>query len=69
MPKPRAVARNADRNPNLGGSTMEGKHGYKMPKSKKMSYSSKMKSGSKMSNAIRAANVKRMGKSHNSMSY
>lgn len=65
MPKPRAVARNADRNPNLEVS-MEGKHGYKMPKPKKsmkMDYS--MSYG--MKNSIRAANLKRMhkGKSHN----
>lgn len=60
MPKAQPIARNVDRNPNLEVS-MEGKHGYKMPKkSMKMSY------GSPMSNAIRAANVKRMGKkSHN----
>jgi len=61
VPKPRPVARNADRNPNLGGS-MEGKHGYKMPKKAKMNY------GSPMTNSIRAANLKRMGKKHN-MSY
>jgi len=63
MPKPRAVARNADRNPNLEVS-MEGKHGYKMPK-KAMSYS---RSPAKtMANSIRATNLKRMGKkkSHN----
>ena len=62
MPKARAVARNADRNPNLEVS-MEGKHGYKMPKPKKAMKS--MDYG--MKNAIRAANLKRMhkGKSHN----
>lgn len=42
------------------------KKGSKMPKSKAYG---KMKSGSPMTNPIRAANVKRMGKSHNSMSY
>lgn len=62
MPTARAVARNADRNPNLGANVMEGKHGYKMKKAK----SYKMKSGNSMSNPTRAANVKRMGKkSHN----
>jgi len=61
VPKPRAVARNADRNPNLGESKVEGKHGYKMPKPKSKSM------GTMMSNSIRAANVKRMhkGMKHN----
>jgi len=68
MPKPRASARNADRNPNLGVSTMkmDYKKGSKMSKSKAYG---KMKSGNSMTNPIRAANVKRMGKSHNPMSY
>jgi len=63
VPTARAIARNADRNPNLEVS-MEGKHGYKMPKkSMKMNYS--MDYG--MKNSIRAANVKRQnkGKKHN----
>lgn len=65
MPKPRPVARNADRNPNLNGDKMmEGKHGYKMPKMKD-AYKMKM---TPMANSIRATNLKRMGKnkmSHN----
>lgn len=57
-----AVARNADRNPNLG---VDMKSDYKMPKKK--SYS--MKSGNSMSNPTRAANVKRMGKTKHNPSY
>ena len=63
MPKPRPVARNSDRNPNLEVS-MEGKKGYKMPAPKKsMAYD---KGPQKlMANSIRATNLKRMGKKHN----
>jgi len=61
MPKPRAVARNSDQNPNIyGRTTMDGKHGYSMAKkgksNKSMSYSAKG-----MSNSIRTKNQSRMG--------
>lgn len=62
MPKPRAIARNSDQNPNIYGRTiMDGKHGYAMPakKSKPMNMSYSVKG---MSNSIRTKNLARMGK-------
>lgn len=69
MPKPRPVARNADRNPNLGGN-MDGKRGYSLPKvNKTTAYSYRMGPKSTQTNSIRDKNLKRMGSEKNQRKY
>ena len=61
MPKPQAIARNSDRNPNLGGSPM--KKGHKLPKTDKTTaYHYRMGPKCFLKNTIRDKNLSRMKK-------